>query len=299
MVVTVMTFPTASLFTQHYTDYLLRSLQGPIPHNDSELLRYIRDEVLHEPSSEPYNLLGENSLASRLRVESELFYNKSLRAIFKDKRDGFFVEAGALDGETMSNTLWLEVEQGWTGLLVEADSAAFLALNTKYRRAWAANVCLSPDPYPSKEIFNQLPHYSGPSAVPIGYKIRAMNSLLKFSPDTVRTLGLEGFNEILGNSWFEMIQCLPLESILLAMGVRQVDLLVLDVEGAEMAILGHFDLRQFNVQVLCIEWKHRSELDSVSQKFSQRGYKEVARAKEDLILVKQDSPYTHVKLMAH
>ncbi|KAK3880006.1 hypothetical protein Pcinc_015461 [Petrolisthes cinctipes] len=282
-----MTFLTASLFTQHYTDYLLRSLQGPIPHNDSELLRYIRDEVLHEPSSEPYNFLGENSLASRMREESELFYNKSLRAIFKDKRGGFFVEAGALDGETMSNTLWLEVEQGWNGLLVEADSAAFLALTTKHRKAWAANVCLSPNPYPSKEIFNQLPHHSGPSAAPIGYKIRAMNSLLKFSS-----------NMILANSWFEMIQCLPLESILLAMGVRQVDLLVLDVEGAEMAILGHLDLHQFNVQVLCMEWKRRSELESVSRNFSQRGYKEVARTTEDLILVKQDSPYAHVKLTA-
>ncbi|KAK3850117.1 hypothetical protein Pcinc_043157 [Petrolisthes cinctipes] len=291
-----MTFLTASFFTQHYTDYLLRSLQGPIPHNDSELLRYIRDEVLHEPSSEPYNFLGENSLASRMREESELFYNKSLRAIFKDKRGGFFVEAGALDGETMSNTLWLEVEQDWNGLLVEADSAAFLALTTKHRKAWAANVCLSPNPYPSKpnlphvsfqEIFNQLPHHSGPSASPIGYKIRAMNSLLKFSS-----------NMILANSWFEMVQCLPLESILLAMGVRQVDLLVLDVEGAEMAILGHLDLHQFNVQVLCMEWKRRSELESVSRNFSQRGYKEVARTTEDLILVKQDSPYAHVKLTA-
>lgn len=60
------------------------------------------------------------------------------------------MEAGALDGESMSNTLWLERERGWTGLLVEADPPSFLALLDKRRRAWAANVCLAPHPYPEK-----------------------------------------------------------------------------------------------------------------------------------------------------
>jgi hypothetical protein len=34
------------------------------------------------------------------------------------KRGGVFVEAGAYDGETFSNTLYLEKRLGWTGLLV-------------------------------------------------------------------------------------------------------------------------------------------------------------------------------------
>ncbi|ESO03313.1 hypothetical protein HELRODRAFT_173599 [Helobdella robusta] len=37
------------------------------------------------------------------------------------KRNGFFVEAGGFDGETASNTLFLEVERNWTGLLIEPD----------------------------------------------------------------------------------------------------------------------------------------------------------------------------------
>ncbi len=44
-----------------------------------------------------------------------------VRTILKDKRDGFFIECGALDGETRSNTLILERQLGWEGVLIEAD----------------------------------------------------------------------------------------------------------------------------------------------------------------------------------
>ena len=36
-----------------------------------------------------------------------------------DKRKGFFIEAGANDGVTQSNTLFFERHRGWRGLLVE------------------------------------------------------------------------------------------------------------------------------------------------------------------------------------
>ena len=38
------------------------------------------------------------------------------------------MEAGALDGEFISNSLYLERELGWTGLLVEADTTLYSAL---------------------------------------------------------------------------------------------------------------------------------------------------------------------------
>ena len=42
------------------------------------------------------------------------------QVIFKSKlRDGFFIEAGADDLMTDSNTLFFELERGWTGILVE------------------------------------------------------------------------------------------------------------------------------------------------------------------------------------
>ena len=62
--------------------------------------------------------------------------------------DGFFLEVGAHDGEHLSNTLWLEKQKGWSGLLVEADPETYAQLVTKNRRAWLAHVCLSPKRWP-------------------------------------------------------------------------------------------------------------------------------------------------------
>ena len=39
---------------------------------------------------------------------------------------GFFVEIGAYDGETGSNTLFLEKHKSWDGLLIEANPLTFV-----------------------------------------------------------------------------------------------------------------------------------------------------------------------------
>ena len=52
--------------------------------------------------------------------------------IFKNKiNNGFFVEAGAYDGEAFSNTLFFELKKNWTGLLVEPNPDAFEMLIRK------------------------------------------------------------------------------------------------------------------------------------------------------------------------
>ena len=64
------------------------------------------------------------------------------------QRNGFFVECGAFDGEGRSNTLALEKELGWTGLLIEADGENYEELVKKNRKAWTTNCCLSIHGFP-------------------------------------------------------------------------------------------------------------------------------------------------------
>ena len=50
------------------------------------------------------------------------------------RRNGFFVECGANDGQFQSNTVYFEEKLNWTGLLVEANprlARALLARNRK------------------------------------------------------------------------------------------------------------------------------------------------------------------------
>lgn len=70
-----------------------------------------------------------------------------INAIFWVQVSGFFVEAGALDGYILSNTLSLEKIRAWSGLLVEPRPDMFQELLQKQRKAFAARFCLSEKPY--------------------------------------------------------------------------------------------------------------------------------------------------------
>ncbi|CAL4085648.1 unnamed protein product, partial [Meganyctiphanes norvegica] len=281
-IVSLVMLATTAL-TPRYSAYLLRSLEGPIPQDDPELLHFLINQVLEPPSTDPYNLLGKNNIALQGVDDSEVFYKMQIQKIFAEKTDGWFLEAGALDGETMSNTIWLEKERGWTGLLVEADPHDYEALKEKQRKAWSANCCLAPNPYPSKMTFTDHSHYAGPMAVSLGFKMRAMHALSNY----VEKIDL-------GNSWFRRVQCIPLPSILSALKVSHLDLFSLDVEGAEMDILATLDFNKIEVDVLFLEWKRIPVIEEqykVIKELETKGMVKYLVFKEDLIFFRKGSSY--------
>ena len=64
------------------------------------------------------------------------------------QKNGFFIEAGAFDGEVNSNTLHLERNYSWEGVLIEPNDENYMKIRDKNRKAWFAPACLSPHPYP-------------------------------------------------------------------------------------------------------------------------------------------------------
>ena len=68
--------------------------------------------------------------------------------MLQSKKRGFFIEAGAFDGERLSNTLLFELLHQWTGLLVEPHPLEFGNMLTKHRRAWHLGHCLSTKTHP-------------------------------------------------------------------------------------------------------------------------------------------------------
>ena len=130
------------------------------------------------------------------------------RVIFKGAvKDGFFIEAGADDFETDSNTLLFEMKHNWSGLLVEPNPVSYPKGLTKKRRAWFSPTCLGTKQGPHMALFSQ-------SSV-IG--------------------GMAGLVHQQGKDTCE-IQCLPLYSLLMAVGNKTVNYLSLDVEGAEFLV---------------------------------------------------------------
>jgi hypothetical protein len=79
---------------------------------------------------------------------ADFFISTNICKIFILQTGGFFIESGALDGEFLSNTLYMERFLNWTGLLIEADKKAFRQLTNRNRKAFTSPVCLSTKPYP-------------------------------------------------------------------------------------------------------------------------------------------------------
>jgi FkbM family methyltransferase len=59
---------------------------------------------------------------------SQIGQDKKVVEFYNQKRDGYFVEIGAFDGKTFSNTYALERQYGWKGICVEPLSNRFADL---------------------------------------------------------------------------------------------------------------------------------------------------------------------------
>ena len=94
----------------------------------------IKNELIQEPEDQdvPYNfsrplekidLVGEGQ---PYVINSRIFKNQI--------KNGFFIEAGAFDGEHSSNSLYYEIVHNWNGLLVEPNPDAYQDMIAKVNK---------------------------------------------------------------------------------------------------------------------------------------------------------------------
>ena len=94
--------------------------------DDPRLIKLIRDHFIEPPSALPYQL---NNIS---RVHFSQFNQAAIvDTMLNNVETDFFVECGALDGETNSNTLYFEKTRHWKGLLIEADPTNYAQLKQK------------------------------------------------------------------------------------------------------------------------------------------------------------------------
>ena len=84
--------------------------------DDPLLIKAIQEKYLtfHNEGS-TYNL------STNPKLDGQFGQADTIEKLFRGKKNGFFVEAGAFDGEAFSNTLLFELKHNWTGLLVEPN----------------------------------------------------------------------------------------------------------------------------------------------------------------------------------
>ncbi|XP_026286368.1 protein Star [Frankliniella occidentalis] len=215
-----------------------------VSQEDRRLITKIRTNYLYPPppGDVPLNLTDPEEF------DTSMGQSQVVKRLLKYKRNGFFIECGALDGEIRSNTLYLERYLGWSGLLIEGDPSNFALMVHKHRKAWLSQACLSLKPYPSIVSFKQNFNMGQVSDYPAGHS----------------------------RSGFVDVQCFPLYSFLLALNQTTIDYFSLDVEGAELDVLQTIPWSKVNIKVLSVEFIHGPQgKDALQNYMESLGYRVV------------------------
>lgn len=235
-------------------------LKGPVDGEDARVVEALRKHHLHPPSTiRPYNLDAYSNRLNYKDMESWKFLHERIVRLMSQRPPGFFVEAGALDGEYLSNTLYLEKVYGWKGLLVEPNPNAFKHLLKKNRRAWSSNSCLAITPYPKEMVLQAIDTHAETETTQALWVIRGSSFLMEAGgPD-------QKYQATVYDSSYATVQCFPLVSYLRALNITKVDLLSLDVEGAEKQILDTLPWSTVEISVLLVE--HHGNVKGKDTKF--------------------------------
>jgi FkbM family methyltransferase len=165
------------------------------------------------------------------------------------RRDGFFIEAGANNGRHQSNTLYFERYYGWTGILVEPIPELAQECKTNRPNCIVENCALVPSDYLEQEI---TMNYCGMMSM--------VEGAMKSPEEEARHL--ESGCKVQNLSSYRLtVPVKTLTSILDSNNVDKIDLLSLDVEGAELNVLKGLDLERFRPEYMLIEARYRDELD--------------------------------------
>lgn len=180
--------------------------------------------------------------------------------------NGYFVELGANDGVTQSNSLYFEKYRNWHGLLIEPTPHNFLECrkNRSPKNSIYCAACVSFD-Y-DKEFVRIA--YSNLMSTPV-----SLESDIK-DPLAHARLGDQflGKNEIV----FEFgAVAHPLNVLLLdADAPKLIDFLSLDVEGAELEVLKGVDYKIFRFKFILVECR---DFPRLSAYLEEQGYQFVEK----------------------
>jgi len=204
--------------------------------DDAHLSNYIRSMTSRQAPG------GRHLSSNPSRVHfSQIGGSQLVDKLLKQRRNGFFVESGAFNGEEYSDTLFFEMRRNWTGILIEPHPHYYHSILKKNRNALALRACLS---HTTRPVFTRFRLHGWGSGV------SALDKNVK--PDNKNVPETD-------------VQCFSLNSIMTAIGVRHIDFMVLDVEGSELPVLKTIDWTKLSVDVFSIEYSCTNRLDKLEK----------------------------------
>ncbi len=163
---------------------------------------------------------------------------KLIRDYFDNIKSGYFVEVGANDPTAANSQSWhLESQLGWTGILVEPNPE--LAERCRKLRPGSTSFgCACVDNENIREVTLFIPLRDGKE---MDVHAGINKNIDDFNYHQHREVKVPGRT---------------LNSLLEEVGADHVDLLSIDVEGAELQVLKGFDMQKYQPRLILLEDKH-------------------------------------------
>jgi FkbM family methyltransferase len=154
---------------------------------------------------------------------------------------GVFVEAGAFDGYTQSNTYWFERFRGWRGVLVEPIPELAALARRERPRSQVVECALVP---PNANLESVRMRYGGSMSLVAG----------AHANDEQERAHAELGARLTRRTTYQLrVPARTLTAVLDDAGVTAIDLLVLDVEGYEASALRGLDLDRHLPRFILVE----------------------------------------------
>ncbi len=189
---------------------------------------------------------------------------------FNFKKEGFFIDIGAFDGVTFSNTKSLE-DLGWKGICIEPNPDMYEKVCSS-RKCVSYNVALT-----QKEEEKDFVKIQGACAVLSGIKE-------EYHPSHIERIKTE-INKVGGNIDTIKVKGITFDSLMADFqDINTIDYISIDTEGNEFKILKSIDFSKYDIRVLSIENNYK---DPEIQRFMKNaGYKCAIRLGCDEIYIK-------------
>jgi len=171
-------------------------------------------------------------------------------------KKGFFIEVGANDGYSQSNTYYLEKKKKWVGLLVEGIPELFDKCKKERKKSIVKNCALVSNDFKDSTVTMHYAHLM--SVVDGSLKvIEDQNNQLKRG---VNIQKLEG-------SYSVDVLARTLESILdNVKGLPIINFFSLDVEGYELNVLKGLNLSKYRPNYILVEARFFDEVNNFLEK---------------------------------
>jgi FkbM family methyltransferase len=179
----------------------------------------------------------------KVKYKSQHFEDKIICNLF-NFNSGFFVDIGAYDGVTFSNSYILEKNLGWKGICIEPSSKSFDILKKK-RESINLQCCVSN--INDNEV--NFIEYNDDNST-------SENNISQWSTLLINDEHINK-NRIIGHKNYQKknikIQSYTFNYIMEKYCINNIDFLSIDTEGNELNIISNIDFKKYNIKTIIYE----------------------------------------------